>query len=66
MRMEEMAEERMTISEAAERVGVCPKTLVRGEQGGKVPKSKRDWRGWRVYHETDVENLIRFREQLHD
>lgn len=57
---------RMTISRAAERVGVSTKTILRWEKAGKVPKPKKDWRGWRVYYESDVERLIHFHEQLHE
>lgn len=51
---------RMTITEAAKLVGVCPKTIVRWELTGKVLKAKRDWRGWRVYEKKDVKELIKF------
>ncbi|MFP4055885.1 MAG: MerR family transcriptional regulator [Candidatus Brocadiia bacterium] len=55
---------RMTISEAAKRVGVSPKTLLRWEKAGKVQKPKRDWRGWRVYEEEDVNELQAFHDRL--
>ncbi len=55
---------RMTISQAAELVGVSPKTLLRWEKAGKTPKAKRDWRGWRVYEEEDVRELIAFHDRL--
>ena len=44
---------RMTITEVAEIVGICPKTIVRWEKVGKVRRAKRDWRGWRIYDEHD-------------
>ena len=49
---------RLTITEVAEAVGVSPKTIARWEKSGKVRRPKRDWRGWRVYEEDDI-NLIR-------
>ena len=53
-------ETRMTITQAAERLGVTPKTIMRWEQKAKLPKPKRDWRGWRVYFESDVEEMQKF------
>jgi DNA-binding transcriptional MerR regulator len=57
---------RMTITEVAKIVAVCPKTIVRWELAGKVSKAKRDWRGWRVYEKRDVKELIRFHESMND
>jgi DNA-binding transcriptional MerR regulator len=56
---------RMTITEAAHEVGVTPKTIRRWEDAGKVPKARKDWRGWRVYFPQDVERLVAFREALY-
>lgn len=57
---------RMTITEVAKIVGVCPKTIVRWELTGKVSRAKRDWRGWRIYEKGAVEELIRFHESIND
>ena len=57
-----MAEARMTITEAADLIGVTAKTIMRWEQAGKVKKAKRDWRGWRFYTKEDMENLKNFKE----
>ena len=51
---------RLTITEVAEKLGVSPKTVARWEKVGKIQKSKRDWRGWRVYDESDVEQIKEF------
>jgi len=60
----QQVKKRLTITEVAEMLGVSPKTLARWEKVGKIKKPKRDWRGWRVYDEIDV-NLIReFHETL--
>ena len=61
---EEKTGVRLTITEAARLVGVSPKTLLRWEKAGKTPKAKRDWRGWRVYEEDDVDQLQAFHDQL--
>jgi len=47
----------MTITEVAGKVGVTPKTIIRWEKAGKIKKPKRDWKGWRVYLEEDLERL---------
>ena len=53
-------QKKLTITEVAERLGVTPKTIMRWERTGKVNASKRDWRGWRIYDESDVERLKNF------
>jgi len=55
---------RMTITEVAEKLGISPKTLARWEKVGKIQKPKRDWRGWRVYDEDDVEKIREFHEAV--
>ena len=54
-------EERRTITEVAEQLGVTPKTITRWEKAGKIRAAKRDWRGWRVYSQEDLaamKNLV--------
>jgi len=55
---------RMTITEVADIVGISPKTIVRWEKVGKVRKAKRDWRGWRIYDEDDLEHIKQFHETI--
>ena len=55
---------RLTITEVADLVGISPKTIVRWEKVGKVRRAKRDWRGWRVYDEEDLNHIRRFRETI--
>ena len=55
---------RMTITEVADLVGISPKTIARWEKVGKIKKPKRDWRGWRVYDETDLSNIKEFHETV--
>ena len=55
---------RMTITEVAEQLGVSPKTLARWEKVGKIRRPKRDWRGWRVYEDFDVEKIKEFHEAV--
>ncbi len=55
---------RLTITEVAEMVGVSPRTIMRWESNGKVRKAKRDWRGWRIYDNEDIEELIAFHDAV--
>lgn len=57
---------RFTITEVAEKLGVSSKTLARWEKVGKIRKPKRDWRGWRVYDESDVSLIKEFHEAVFD
>jgi len=61
-----VANGRMTITEIAKILGVTPKTITRWEKTGKVRKSRRDWRGWRVYEKDDLVNIKEFFESLYD
>lgn len=59
-----MVNGRMTITEAAEKIGVTSKTIMRWENSGKVGKAKRDWRGWRFYTQEDVAILKGFKDSI--
>ena len=59
-----MGNGKMTITDVAERIKVTPKTIVRWEKAGKVSRSKRDWRGWRVYDKEDLKRLREFKETI--
>jgi len=56
----------MTITETAKKIGITPKTLMRWEKSGKIRKSKRDWRGWRFYEDTDLSEIRRFFETIYE
>ena len=56
--------DRMSITDVAERIGVTPKTIIRWEKAGKVTRSKRDWRGWRIYDKSDLKKLKAFKETV--
>ena len=56
--------QRLTITEVAEMLGVSPKTLARWERVGKIRRPKRDWRGWRVYEDGDVQQIKEFHEAV--
>ncbi|MBI2870604.1 MAG: MerR family transcriptional regulator [Candidatus Omnitrophica bacterium] len=56
---------RMTITEIAQKIGVTPKTIQRWERAGKIRKTKRDWRGWRVYDVTALTEIRSFYEGVY-
>ncbi len=56
--------DRFTITEVAEKVGVTAKTLARWEKTGKIKRPKRDWRGWRVYSREDLKAITSFHDEL--
>ncbi|MFA6320548.1 MAG: polysaccharide biosynthesis/export family protein [Candidatus Omnitrophota bacterium] len=57
---------RLTITEVAKYVGVTPRTIMRWEKGGKIKRSRRDWRGWRFYLKEDVEDIRKFYESTYE
>jgi len=57
---------RLTITDVAKEVGVTTRTIMRWEKAGKIRKSKRDWRGWRIYFEDDVGDIKKFYESFYD
>jgi len=58
--------DRLTITEVANSVGVTPRTIMRWEKSGKIKKSKRDWRGWRFYYKEDLEGIKKFYESSYE
>ncbi|MDD5135893.1 MAG: polysaccharide biosynthesis/export family protein [Candidatus Omnitrophica bacterium] len=57
---------RLTITEVAKYVGVTPRTIMRWEKGGKIKRSRRDWRGWRFYLKEDLEDIKKFYESTYE
>jgi len=55
---------KMTITDAAARLRITPKTIIRWEKAGKVQRAKRDWRGWRIYDKNDFKRLRDFKETI--
>lgn len=61
-----MKSNRLTITDVARSVGVTPRTIMRWERAGKIKKSKRDWRGWRIYFEDDLKAIKAFYETFYE
>jgi excisionase family DNA binding protein len=51
--------------EAAKRIGVSKNTLLRWLDGGLIEAVERDWRGWRVWGDQDVERAKAFQQAYH-
>ncbi len=57
---------RLTITELAGKVGITPKTIIRWEKAGKIKKPKRDWKGWRIYEDQDIESILRIVSSVYE
>ena len=55
-----MLDGRLSITEVADQLGVTPKTITRWEKAGKIKQAKRDWRGWRVYSQEELDEMKSF------
>ncbi len=60
-----MLEGRLSITKVADQLGVTTKTIARWEKSGKIKLAKRDWRGWRVYSQEDLEQMKSFVETVY-
>lgn len=56
---------RWSITEVAKELGVTPKTITRWEKAGKVARAKRDWRGWRVYSQEELDLMKSFVQSVY-
>ena len=54
-----------TTVEVANKAGICKSTLLRWIHEGLMPDVGRDWRGWRVWHNRDVERVKAFQKAYH-
>jgi len=51
--------------EAANCIGVSKNTLLRWLDEGLTDDVKRDWRGWRVWMQRDIERIKAFKLEYH-
>ncbi len=65
VKMKSMADDRLTITQIADQLGVTTKTISRWEKAGKIRPAKRDWRGWRVYSSNDLAAMKSLIEALY-
>ena len=50
--------------QVADKVGVSKETLLRWLRAGKVPEPDRDRNGWRIFSDPEVEEILRFKNQV--
>lgn len=50
-------------SEICREAGISKNTLLRWESEEKIPKAKKDWRGWRVFTEDDLQKVLKYKEE---
>ena len=48
----------LTPSEICKIAGISKNTLFDWEKKELIPKAKRDWRGWRVFSEKDLQKVL--------
>lgn len=51
--------------EAAKQIGVSKNTLLRWLGGGLIEDVARDWRGWRLWSDQDIERAKAFQQAYH-
>lgn len=54
-----------TTDEVARRIGVCKSTLLRWIREDLISDVGRDWRGWRMWSEKDINKAKVFMEAYH-
>jgi hypothetical protein len=54
-----------TTAEAAKQISVCKNTLLRWVYEGLIPDVGRDWRGWRMWSEKDINKAKTFMKAYH-
>jgi excisionase family DNA binding protein len=54
-----------TTVEVARRLSVCKSTLLRWIHAGLIPDVGRDWRGWRIWSQADINRAKAFKQAYH-
>ena len=55
-----MTNSRLSVTDVAKELGITTKTITRWEKAGKIKQAKRDWRGWRIYSQEELEMMKSF------
>ena len=50
-----------TTKQAADIVGVHKNTVLNWIRSGKIPDAQRDWKGYRVWTESDIQHLREYK-----
>ena len=60
-----MVEEKLyKLSEVAGLVGISYKTIIRWEETDRIAKPKRNFRGWRMYTQAQVDEITAIKSEL--
>jgi adenine-specific DNA-methyltransferase len=49
--------ENLSTHEVCQRLDISKRTLQNWEKAGTIPPATRDWRGYRIFTEADVESI---------
>ena len=55
----------LSTAQAAKHIGVSKNTLLRWLDEGLTEDVQRDWRGWRLWRQEDIERVKSFRQAYH-
>lgn len=58
--------EKFHLKQAAKKVGVSPRTLLRWEEKEWIKPVPRDYKGWRVYDEALIAEILAFKEKTYE
>jgi excisionase family DNA binding protein len=58
------SDRRYSTRQVADKVDVSKETILRWLRAGKIPEPDRDPNGWRVFSDTEVDDILRFKNQV--
>ncbi len=61
-----MSKKEFTPTDVCKEVGISKNTLFRWEREGLIPSAKRDWKGWRVFSEEDLQEVLKVKNTRSD
>ena len=61
--MNEKSKKAMSASDICKKAGISKNTLLRWESLNVIPKADKDWRGWRVFTENDLNKILEFKKK---
>jgi excisionase family DNA binding protein len=50
--------------QAAEMIGVSKNTLLNWFKNGKIPEVSRDYNGWRIFTDEDIDRIRSYRDRI--
>jgi excisionase family DNA binding protein len=58
------SDRRYSTRQVADKVGVSKETLLRWLRAGKISEPVRDRNGWRIFSDTEIDEILRFKNQV--